>query len=31
VTPETPEQPEKKQEDPLLKKAIEIANGQRTA
>jgi len=29
--PETPEQPEKKQEDPLLKKAIEILNGQKTA
>ena len=30
--PETPDQPEhKQQEDPLLKKAIEIANGQKTA
>jgi len=29
--PETPEQPEKKQEDPLLKKAIEILAGQKTA
>jgi len=29
--PETPDQPERKQEDPLLKKAIEIANGQKTA
>ncbi len=29
--PETPDQPEKKQEDPLLKKAIELANGQKTA
>jgi carboxyl-terminal processing protease len=29
--PETPDQPEHKQEDPLLKKAIEIANGQKTA
>jgi len=27
--PETPEQPEKKQEDPLLKKAIEILAGQK--
>ncbi len=29
--PETPEQPEHKQEDPLLKKAIEILNGQKAA
>ena len=29
--PETPDQPEKKQDDPLLKKAIELANGQHTA
>jgi len=29
--PETPDQPEKKQDDPLLKKAIEMANGQKTA
>src|SRR5579862_3551254 len=29
--PETPDQPERKREDPLLKKAIEIANGQKTA
>jgi carboxyl-terminal processing protease len=30
--PETPDQPEhKQQEDPLLKKAVEIANGQKTA
>ncbi len=29
--PETPEKPEQKQDDPLLKKAIEIANGQKTA
>jgi carboxyl-terminal processing protease len=30
--PETPDQPEhKQQEDPLLKKAIEVANGQKTA
>jgi carboxyl-terminal processing protease len=29
--PETPDQPEKKQDDPLLKKAIEMANDQKTA
>jgi carboxyl-terminal processing protease len=30
--PENPDQPaQKQQEDPLLKKAIEIANGQKTA
>jgi carboxyl-terminal processing protease len=29
--PETPVQPERKQEDPLLKKAVEIANGHKTA
>jgi carboxyl-terminal processing protease len=29
--PVTPDQPEHKQEDPLLKKAIEIANGRKTA
>jgi len=29
--PETPEQPEHKQDDPLLKKAIEVVNGQKTA
>jgi carboxyl-terminal processing protease len=30
--PETPDQPEhKQQEDPLLKKAIDIANGHKTA
>ena len=29
--PETPEQPDHKQEDPLLKRAVEIANGQKTA
>jgi carboxyl-terminal processing protease len=29
--PETPAQPEHKQDDPLLKKAIDIANGQKTA
>ncbi len=29
--PETPDQPKAKQEDPLLKKAVEISNGQKTA
>ena len=29
--PVTPDQPEHKQEDPLLKKAIEIANGRKAA
>jgi carboxyl-terminal processing protease len=29
--PETPEKPEQKQDDPLLKKALEILNGQKTA
>jgi carboxyl-terminal processing protease len=29
--PETPDQPKPKQEDPLLKKAVEISNGQKTA